>query len=80
MKKILLATVIASTTLINAGNVMADQLPWGTAAKAMLKVTGNTDYPKLVDSYMEMFDNDTYRKSKYDEFEMEEKRQETIEK
>lgn len=75
MRALLLAVVV----VVQSGAVMAHDLEWNNLLLASLKLRPGLDYDANVDSYMEVFRPDVWKRYRNDEFEMATKRRETIE-
>ena len=76
MRALLLAVVVL---VGQSGAVMAHDLDWNNLLLASLKLRPALDYDANVDSYMEVFRPDVWKRYRNDEFEMASKRRETIE-
>jgi len=76
MRALLLAVVLL---VGQSGAVMAHDLEWNELLFASLKLRPGLDYDANVDSYMQVFRPDVWKRYRNDEFEMASKRRETIE-
>ena len=76
MRALLLAIVVV---MGQSGAVMAHDLEWNNLLLASLKLRSGLDYDANVDSYLEVFRPDVWKRYRNDEFEMASKRRETIE-
>lgn len=64
--------------LIGMSSVMAHDFKWDNLMLAAVKLQPQFDYEANVDSYMELYRNDVWNRYRNDEFELQEKRHETI--
>ena len=71
--------VVAIILVGQAGSVLAYDFDWKNLLMASLKLRQSLDYDANVDSYMQVFRPDVWNRYRNDEFEMAEKRRETIE-
>lgn len=76
MRALLLAVVVV---VGQSGAVVAHDLEWNNLLLASLKLRPGLDYDANVDSYLEVFRPDVWKRYRNDEFEMASKRRETIE-
>lgn len=80
MKKNFLLSTIAIAALFISDNIIAKELTWNEAAQAAMSATPNFDYKDLAVNYMYIFEPKMYEKYHNDEFEFEDKINETITK
>lgn len=57
---------------------MAHELKWDSLMLAAVKMQPHFDYEANVDSYMQLYRSDVWNRYRNDEFELQEKREETI--
>lgn len=76
MKKIFYLALLCS--LICSTNAIAHDLNWDNLMMAAVKMQPQFDYEANVDSYMKIYRSDVWDRYKNDEFELQDKRNETI--
>lgn len=76
MKK--LFTLTALWALIGSASAMAHDLNWDNLMMAAVKMQPQFDYEANVDSYMKIYRSDVWDRYRNDEFELQDKRDETV--
>lgn len=76
MKKQIIVFVLV--TVFGATTAIAHELKWDSLMLAAVKMQPHFDYEANVDSYMKLYRPDEWNRYRNDEFELQDKRQETI--
>lgn len=71
-------TLAVLCTLMVSTSVMAHDLNWDNLMIAAVKLQPQFDYEANVDSYMNIYRSDVWNRYRNDEFELQDKREETI--
>jgi hypothetical protein len=78
MKHIISAALLLTATFSSTSALASNQLEWNNLMQTAVNLQTDFDYESNVDSYMKLYRSAVWKKYKNDEFELEDKRQETI--